>query len=65
MEFDANDQFALQQSKIEKKERQRGSSLCMYIFPTLFHLVISAFMFRLPFANGSVFSAHMLDRLLY
>jgi hypothetical protein len=34
MEFDANDQFALQQSKFEKKERQRGSSL--------------AFMFRLP-----------------
>ncbi|KAI6240715.1 Potassium channel subfamily T member 1 [Aphelenchoides fujianensis] len=51
MEFDANDQFALQQSKFEKKERKRGSSL--------------AFMFRLPFASGSVFSAHMLDRLLY
>ncbi|KAI6192049.1 Calcium-activated BK potassium channel alpha subunit [Aphelenchoides bicaudatus] len=51
MEFDASDEFALQQSKFEKKERKRGSTL--------------AFMFRLPFASGSVFSAHMLDRLLY
>ncbi|KAI6209861.1 Calcium-activated BK potassium channel alpha subunit [Aphelenchoides besseyi] len=38
MEFDATDQFALQQSKFEKvKERQRGSSL--------------AFMFRLPYQS--------------
>lgn len=51
VEFDANDPYALQQSKFEKKERKRGSSL--------------SFMFRLPFASGSVFSAHMLDRLLY
>ncbi|CAD5233254.1 unnamed protein product [Bursaphelenchus xylophilus] len=51
VEFDANDPYALQQSKYEKKEKKRGSSL--------------AFMFRLPFASGSVFSAHMLDRLLY
>ncbi|KAH7728255.1 CBR-SLO-2 protein [Aphelenchoides avenae] len=51
MEFDAQDAYALQQSKVEKRERSRGSNL--------------AFMFRLPFAAGNVFSAHMLDRLLY
>ncbi|MCP9257733.1 Potassium channel subfamily T member 1 [Dirofilaria immitis] len=51
MQFDADDQYALQQSKYEKKERKRGSSM--------------PYMFRLPFAQGGVFSANMLDRLLY
>lgn len=35
----------------EQKERERGSNL--------------AFMFRLPFAAGRVFSISMLDTLLY
>lgn len=34
-----------------QKERKRGSNM--------------SFMFRLPFAQGSVFSANMLDRLIY
>ncbi|CAG9536774.1 unnamed protein product [Cercopithifilaria johnstoni] len=51
MQFNADDQYALQQSKCEKKERMHGSSI--------------PYMFRLPFAQGSVFSANMLDRLLY
>uniref|UniRef100_A0AC34RR67 Calcium-activated potassium channel BK alpha subunit domain-containing protein n=1 Tax=Panagrolaimus sp. JU765 TaxID=591449 RepID=A0AC34RR67_9BILA len=51
MQFDAYDKYALQQSKFEKKERKRGSNM--------------PYMFRLPFAQGGVFSANMLDRLLY
>ncbi|KHN80504.1 Potassium channel subfamily T member 2 [Toxocara canis] len=51
MQFDADDQYAMQQSKFEKRERKRGSNM--------------PFMFRLPFAQGGVFSANMLDRLLY
>ncbi|EJD75354.1 CBR-SLO-2 protein [Loa loa] len=51
MQFDPDDRYALQQSKYEKKERNRGSSM--------------PYMFRLPFAQGGVFSANMLDRLLY
>ncbi|VDM95774.1 unnamed protein product, partial [Thelazia callipaeda] len=51
MQFDADDQCALRQSIYEKKERKRGSSM--------------PYMFRLPFAQGGVFSASMLDRLLY
>ncbi|VDN58405.1 unnamed protein product [Dracunculus medinensis] len=51
MQFNADDEYALQQSKFEKKERKRGSNM--------------SFMFRLPFAQGSVFSANMLDRLIY
>ncbi|MFH4979492.1 hypothetical protein AB6A40_006201 [Gnathostoma spinigerum] len=51
MQFDADDDYALEQSKFEKKERKRGSTM--------------SFMFRLPFAAGGVFSANMLDRLLY
>uniref|UniRef100_A0A914C8I7 RCK N-terminal domain-containing protein n=1 Tax=Acrobeloides nanus TaxID=290746 RepID=A0A914C8I7_9BILA len=51
MQFDANDFYTLQQSKFEKLERRNGSDM--------------PFMFRLPFAKGGVFSANMLDRLLY
>uniref|UniRef100_A0AAF5CZ71 Potassium channel domain-containing protein n=1 Tax=Strongyloides stercoralis TaxID=6248 RepID=A0AAF5CZ71_STRER len=51
MQFDAYNFYALQQSKIEKREKKRGSQM--------------PFMFRLPFAQGNVFSASMLDRLLY
>lgn len=34
-----------------QKERKRGSNM--------------PFMFRLPFAQGGVFSANMMDRILY
>uniref|UniRef100_A0A914E3X5 Calcium-activated potassium channel BK alpha subunit domain-containing protein n=1 Tax=Acrobeloides nanus TaxID=290746 RepID=A0A914E3X5_9BILA len=51
MEFSPDDEYAMQQSKFEKKQRDRGSHL--------------HFMFRLPFAKGSVFSANLIDRLLY
>jgi potassium channel subfamily T protein 1 len=51
MQFKANDHYALQLSKLEKKEKDRGSHLY--------------YMFRMPFAAGNVFSASMLDTLLY
>uniref|UniRef100_A0A8C9T3S5 Potassium sodium-activated channel subfamily T member 2 n=1 Tax=Scleropages formosus TaxID=113540 RepID=A0A8C9T3S5_SCLFO len=51
MQFKAKDCFSLALSKLEKKEREKGSNL--------------AFMFRLPFAAGRVFSISMLDTLLY
>uniref|UniRef100_A0A8C6D6Z4 Potassium sodium-activated channel subfamily T member 2 n=1 Tax=Moschus moschiferus TaxID=68415 RepID=A0A8C6D6Z4_MOSMO len=51
MQFRAKDCYSLALSKLEKKERERGSNL--------------AFIFRLPFAAGRVFSISMLDTLLY
>ncbi|NWU92043.1 KCNT2 protein, partial [Upupa epops] len=51
MQFRAKDCYSLALSKLEKKEREKGSNL--------------AFMFRLPFAAGKVFSISMLDTLLY
>ncbi|XP_046570443.1 potassium channel subfamily T member 2-like [Haliotis rubra] len=51
MQFRAKDRYALTISKLEKKERERGSHIY--------------YMFRLPFAAGNVFSASMLDTLLY
>nr|XP_046213717.1 potassium channel subfamily T member 1-like [Oncorhynchus gorbuscha] len=51
MQFRAQDRYSLALSKLEKKEREKGSNL--------------AFMFRLPFAAGRVFSISMLDTLLY
>uniref|UniRef100_A0A6I8S536 Potassium channel, sodium-activated subfamily T, member 2-like n=1 Tax=Xenopus tropicalis TaxID=8364 RepID=A0A6I8S536_XENTR len=51
MQFRAKDSYSLALSKLEKKERENGSNL--------------AFMFRLPFAAGRVFSISMLDTLLY
>ncbi|KAG5285993.1 hypothetical protein AALO_G00009790 [Alosa alosa] len=51
MQFRAKDCYSLALSKMEKKERENGSNL--------------AFMFRLPFAAGKVFSIGMLDTLLY
>ncbi|CAG2103282.1 unnamed protein product, partial [Medioppia subpectinata] len=51
MQFRAHDAYALSLSKMEKMERERGSHI--------------SYMFRLPFAAGSVFSASMLDTLLY
>ncbi|XP_035706389.1 potassium channel subfamily T member 2-like isoform X3 [Folsomia candida] len=51
MQFRASDAYALHLSKMEKKEKERGSHI--------------SYMFRLPFAAGSVFSASMLDTLLY
>ncbi|XP_063373395.1 potassium channel subfamily T member 1 isoform X2 [Cydia amplana] len=51
MQFRAHDKYALHLSKMEKLEKERGSHI--------------SYMFRLPFAAGSVFSASMLDTLLY
>ncbi|CAI4228796.1 unnamed protein product [Auanema sp. JU1783] len=51
VQFNPNDPYSLAQSRFEKDERKRGSHM--------------PFMFRLPFAQGGVFSANMLDRLLY
>ncbi|XP_062867046.1 potassium channel subfamily T member 1 [Trichomycterus rosablanca] len=51
MQFRAKDSYSLALSRLEKKERDRGFNL--------------AFMFRLPFAAGRVFSISMLDTLLY
>ncbi|CAG5131454.1 unnamed protein product, partial [Candidula unifasciata] len=51
MQFRPDDLYALSLSKQEKKERERGSNIY--------------YMFRLPFAAGNVFSASMLDALLY
>ncbi|XP_039543616.1 potassium channel subfamily T member 2 isoform X2 [Pimephales promelas] len=51
MQFKVKDHYSLALSKLEKKERERGSNL--------------VFMFRLPFAAGKVFSVSMLDTLLY
>uniref|UniRef100_A0A8C1TFS0 Potassium channel, subfamily T, member 2 n=1 Tax=Cyprinus carpio TaxID=7962 RepID=A0A8C1TFS0_CYPCA len=51
MQFSAKDCHSLAFSKLEKKEREKGSNL--------------SFIFRLPFAAGRVFSIGMLDTLLY
>lgn len=51
VQFNPHNAYSLAQSRFEKKERKRGSHM--------------PFMFRLPFAQGGVFSANMLDRLLY
>lgn len=51
MQFRAKDCYSLALSRLEKVERDQGSNL--------------AFMFRLPFAAGRVFSISMLDTLLY
>ncbi|KAK3932200.1 Potassium channel subfamily T member 1 [Frankliniella fusca] len=51
MQFRAQDKYALHLSKMEKREKERGSHI--------------SYMFRLPFAAGTVFSASMLDTLLY
>uniref|UniRef100_A0A8C6UC17 Si:dkey-21e5.1 n=1 Tax=Neogobius melanostomus TaxID=47308 RepID=A0A8C6UC17_9GOBI len=51
MQFRAKDCYSLALSRLEKMERDQGSNL--------------AFMFRLPFAAGRVFSISMLDTLLY
>ncbi|KAK3602530.1 hypothetical protein CHS0354_003782 [Potamilus streckersoni] len=51
MQFQPNDYYSYTLSKLEKKEKDRGSHI--------------SYMFRLPFAAGNVFSASMLDTLLY
>ncbi|KAK6019633.1 hypothetical protein OSTOST_14726 [Ostertagia ostertagi] len=48
VQFSANNPYSLAQSKFEKYEKKRGSHM--------------PYMFRLPFAQGGVFSANMLDR---
>ncbi|XP_021366238.1 potassium channel subfamily T member 2-like [Mizuhopecten yessoensis] len=52
MQFQANNEYTRQVSKLERKLKERMSS-------TLSHI------FRTPFAAGQVFSASMLDSLLY
>ena len=51
MQFRSNDHFSLQISKREKIEVEKGSQI--------------SYLFRLPFSGGNVFSATMLDTLLY
>ncbi|XP_016139105.1 potassium channel subfamily T member 2 [Sinocyclocheilus grahami] len=51
MQFNVKDGHTRAFSKLEKKEREKGSNL--------------SFIFRLPFAAGRVFSIGMLDTLLY
>ena len=51
MQFRSNDQFSLQISKREKIEAEKGSQI--------------SYLFRSPFSGGNVFSATMLDTLLY
>uniref|UniRef100_UPI0035902716 potassium channel subfamily T member 1-like n=1 Tax=Myxine glutinosa TaxID=7769 RepID=UPI0035902716 len=51
MQFRAKDDYSRLLAKLEKEEKEKGSNL--------------AFMFRLPFAAGKVFSVSMLDTLLY
>ncbi|XP_076336746.1 potassium channel subfamily T member 2-like isoform X3 [Tachypleus tridentatus] len=50
-QFRAHDLYALHLSRMEKREKERGSHI--------------SYMFRLPFAAGNVFSASMLDTMLY
>ncbi|XP_033642765.1 potassium channel subfamily T member 2-like isoform X2 [Asterias rubens] len=51
MQFRAKDTYALKMADKQKIEKQKGSNI--------------AYMFRLPFSAGNVFSASMLDTLLY
>ncbi|KAF6034138.1 hypothetical protein EB796_007558 [Bugula neritina] len=51
MHFRADDDYALALSKLEKEVKRKGSHM--------------SYMFRLPFSAGDVFSASMLDTLLY
>ncbi|XP_022094586.1 potassium channel subfamily T member 1-like isoform X4 [Acanthaster planci] len=51
MQFRAKDVYALKMADKQKKEKAKGSNI--------------AYMFRLPFSAGNVFSASMLDTLLY
>ncbi|KAJ8011227.1 hypothetical protein DPEC_G00055970 [Dallia pectoralis] len=51
MQFRAKDCYSLALSQLEKKERESCNNM--------------AFMFRLPFAAGRIFSIGMLDTLLY
>ncbi|XP_071480068.1 potassium channel subfamily T member 2-like [Diadema antillarum] len=51
MQFRAKDFYALKMAEKQKKEKEKGSNI--------------SYMFRLPFSAGNVFSASMLDTLLY
>ncbi|GAB6031498.1 hypothetical protein CHUAL_009271 [Chamberlinius hualienensis] len=64
MQFRARDAYALHLSKMEKvhDERKPMESLILREKERGSHI---SYMFRLPFAAGSVFSASMLDTLLY
>lgn len=72
MQFRAHDKYALHLSKMEKvnwRSQQHSQQRLMNQHVTLqrekergSHI---SYMFRLPFAAGSVFSASMLDTLLY
>ncbi|XP_033098187.1 potassium channel subfamily T member 2-like isoform X2 [Anneissia japonica] len=51
MQFRAKDFYALRMAEKQKLEKEKGSNI--------------SYMFRLPFAAGNVFSASMLDTMLY
>ncbi|XP_077986802.1 potassium channel subfamily T member 2-like isoform X2 [Glandiceps talaboti] len=51
MQFRAKDYYALKLAQKQKREKEKGANL--------------SYMFRLPFAAGNVFTASMLDTLLY
>ncbi|GAB6021918.1 hypothetical protein CHUAL_006081 [Chamberlinius hualienensis] len=51
MQFEANNPYSIYLANVEKKEKARGSNI--------------SFMFRMQFAAGNVFSASMVDTLLY
>lgn len=74
MQFRAHDKYALHLSKMEKVGTQRdGSRLQLSLVNVSLTLLQRekergshiSYMFRLPFAAGAVFSASMLDTLLY
>lgn len=75
MQFRAKDCYSLALSKLEKVSLWTGNPLtCLHHFNDYFHFPFQierdkgsnlAFMFRLPFAAGRVFSISMLDTLLY
>ena len=75
MQFRANDQFSLQISKREKvafcgKQSSSSNIQVTHVIKCFFKIEVQkgsqiAYLFRLPFASGQVFSAAMLDTLLY
>lgn len=72
MQFRAHDKYALHLSKMEKVSKFILSIMSLTWHVNIFHLQREkergshiSYMFRLPFAAGAVFSASMLDTLLY
>ena len=74
MQFRAHDKYALHLSKMEKVCDELRTSQCLITTPDSPGTLLQrekergshiSYMFRLPFAAGAVFSASMLDTLLY